>query len=228
MREARILTIAWDASTGIFDDSILREYLTEREILVSEPHFFVHAGQPYWTVYIETRPLQGSTAKSWQRKELSGDLNSESDRAYEKLLSELDENERARYQRILQWRREASRREGVPHYVLCTNRQALDLARRAPKSLQAIAEIRGFGHKKIQKHGKEILEVLHGRIPDTCSRKTDTVREMDRDHEMADVKDRTFPEEDKAQPDKPDREHSTGNSGINHISVIPEEQDADS
>ena len=41
--------------------------------------------------------------------------------AFLRLLSELDEVQRARYDRLLQWRRETSRKDGVPPYVLFTN-----------------------------------------------------------------------------------------------------------
>lgn len=49
--------------------------------------------------------------------------------------------------------------------MLCTNRQAMDLCRRAPRTLQALQAIKGFGAKRVAKHGKELLEVLHGRMP---------------------------------------------------------------
>ena len=60
MTETRIFTIGWDSAAGAFDDSALRAYLTEREVLRSEPQFFTHGGRPFWSVYLETRALVGA------------------------------------------------------------------------------------------------------------------------------------------------------------------------
>ena len=60
MTDVRILTIQMDPRTGLFDDGPLRAYLANREVLRSEPQFFVHEGHPCFAVYLETRPLQGA------------------------------------------------------------------------------------------------------------------------------------------------------------------------
>ena len=82
----------------------------------------------------------------------------------------LDETERARYDRLLVWRRETSRRDGVPPYVLLNNRQTLELARRAPRSLEGLGQVKGVGKKRVARHGVAILETLHGRCPVSPSR----------------------------------------------------------
>ncbi len=128
--EARILTIGWDSAAGVFDDSVLRGYLADREVLRAEPQFFVHGGKPYWTVYLETRVLQGAEARP-----AGADVRQEQRAAaLDAVLSELDEVQRARYQRLLEWRRTTAVREGVPPFVLCDNRQAVELARSAPRT----------------------------------------------------------------------------------------------
>ncbi|MSQ84727.1 MAG: hypothetical protein EXR77_17955 [Myxococcales bacterium] len=69
----------------------------------------------------------------------------------------------------------------MPPYVLCSNRQAFELARRAPASLQALGEIKGFGRKTVETHGAAILEVLHGAQPQRGSDRPDPVQKMDGD-----------------------------------------------
>ncbi len=44
--ESRILTIQWDPRTGMFDDSVLRNYLINRELVRCVPQFFEHKGLP--------------------------------------------------------------------------------------------------------------------------------------------------------------------------------------
>jgi len=221
--EARILTVGWDSAAGMFDDSVLRGYLADREVLRAEPQFFVHGGKPYWTVYLETRLLQGAEARpaDAERKQ------EERAAALKAVLSELDEAERARYERILQWRREAARVEGVPPFVLCNNRQAVDLARRAPKTLQALAGLKGFGPKRVKKHGSEILEVLHGRIPESGPRQPDPVRAVDGHGEVDAEPDGAVSETSPAEPDEPGGEHDPGDPGGSDDRGVPEGQDGD-
>lgn len=44
MVEIRVLTVALDPRTGLFDDGPVRGYLADREVLRFEPHFFTYQG----------------------------------------------------------------------------------------------------------------------------------------------------------------------------------------
>ncbi|MBM4345367.1 MAG: HRDC domain-containing protein [Deltaproteobacteria bacterium] len=146
MTELRILTLHLDPTTGLFDDRPLRGYLRDREVIRAKAQFFTHAGQPTWSVFLETRPLTGgrpsvdaapasSAGEPRAAADRSRDPQSPEREAFNRLLAEMDETERARYQRLTAWRRDAARREGVPHYVIATNAQLLDLTRRNPATL---------------------------------------------------------------------------------------------
>lgn len=58
------------------------------------------------------------------------------------------------------WRTERSKREGVPPYVICTNRQLAAMVKARPQSLTRLADIQGFGKAKPEKYGRDILEIL--------------------------------------------------------------------
>ena len=221
--ETRILTIGWDTASGMFDDSVLREYLAEREVLRSEPQFFVHGGQPYWTVFLETRLLQGVEARA------PDDTKKQEEKAaaLKELLTDLDEVQRARYQRLLHWRREAAVREGVPPYVVCDNRQAMDLARVAPATLQALGAIKGFGAKRLKKHGRDILEVLHGRIPEPGTGPADPVRALDGHDEVAADPHGPVPEASAPEPDDATGERRSGDPGGGDGGGVPAGPDGD-
>jgi len=221
--EARILTIGWDSAAGMFDDSVLRRYLADREVLRAEPQFFVHRGKPYWTVYLETTLLQGAEART------AGADGRQEQRAaaLDAVLSELDEVQRARYQRLLQWRRETAALEGVPPFVLCDNRQAVELARSAPATMQALAAVKGFGPKRVKKHGRQILEVLHGRIPESDPRESDPLRAVAGRDEVDAERDGAVPEAGPAEPDEPGGEHDAGDPGRSDDRGLPEGPDGD-
>ncbi|HQP96784.1 MAG TPA: HRDC domain-containing protein, partial [Myxococcota bacterium] len=155
--EARILTIQWDTRTGMFDDSVLRNYLVNRELVRCVPQFFEHKGLPCWSLYIETNVIQGVVAS-----DLSAPERQAASAAVAAQMSEFDEIQKIRYERIVAWRAEAAMREGLKSYMICTNRDAMELARTAPATLAALGRVHGFGEKKLAKYGREILEILHG------------------------------------------------------------------
>ncbi|HOD00186.1 MAG TPA: HRDC domain-containing protein, partial [Myxococcota bacterium] len=172
--EARILTIQWDPRTGMFDDSVLRNYLINRELVRCVPQFFVHNALPCWSLYIETKVLQGV---------VSSDLSASSRQAaaagIAAQINEFDEIQKVRYERILSWRAEAAMREGLKSYMICTNRDAMELARTAPATLAALGRVHGFGEKKLAKYGREILEILHG--THKTSGNSNNIRKVDAD-----------------------------------------------
>ena len=68
MRELRVLTLHLDRQTGLFDDRPLRGYLGDREVLAAQPQFFVHDGRPCWSIFLDTRLLQGAAAPGARRE----------------------------------------------------------------------------------------------------------------------------------------------------------------
>jgi superfamily II DNA helicase RecQ len=58
------------------------------------------------------------------------------------------------------WRSERSKREGVPPYVICTNRQFAAMVKARPQSLATLAEIEGVGKAKLEKYGRDLLAIL--------------------------------------------------------------------
>lgn len=165
MKEVKFLCVPFDPETGVFDDEAVQMYLRGRDIVRSEPQFFEHDGRGYWSLYLETRQLRGGEIRGGAPSvpDTKKNLDSAEERAFRALLRELDEVERGRYQVLTDWRRGVARAEGVPPFVVLTNRQCLDIARTVPRSLGGLAEIHGVGKKRMAKHGRQILEVLHGR-----------------------------------------------------------------
>ena len=196
MRELRVLTLHMDRQTGLFDDRPLRGYLAQREVLAAQPQFFVHDGRPCWTIFLDTRLLQGAAERRAERR---GDRDAPADgrkavrearaegerAAFATLLAELDEAQRACYERLRSWRHEQAHRLGIPHYVILTNAQALELARRRPRTLAALAEVKGIGAKRVKRHGKAMLEVIHGEASQGRAERGGALRVVDGPDEVA-------------------------------------------
>jgi ATP-dependent DNA helicase RecQ len=58
------------------------------------------------------------------------------------------------------WRSERCKRDGLPPYIICTNRQLAMIVNTRPESFAKLAQIDGIGKAKVEKYGAEILAVL--------------------------------------------------------------------
>lgn len=61
------------------------------------------------------------------------------------------------FNRLRDWRNERARREGVPPYVLFTNRQLAEIAVKTPVHLNQLSMVEGVGKTKIDPVGFLIL-----------------------------------------------------------------------
>ncbi len=62
-------------------------------------------------------------------------------------------------------RRRLSQEQGVPAYVVFTDRTLIEMAERRPATLDAMAGIGGVGAKKLETYGRAFLEVILGEAP---------------------------------------------------------------
>jgi len=74
----------------------------------------------------------------------------------------LDEEGEAIYTRLADWRAERAAADGMPAYVIATNAMLHDLALMRPRTPGDLAEVSGFGGKRIDKYGGEVLAIING------------------------------------------------------------------
>jgi superfamily II DNA helicase RecQ len=135
----RIITIPFDPDKELFSDEDLCRFLLNKRVLALHPEFFQARDRPYWTVFIEYETV------------VSQD---------EPQADHLNEAQRLLLQRLKEWRKEKAGTEGVPVFIVATNKQLMEVVRRAPGNLEALRAIQGFGKKKIERHGKQIIEIV--------------------------------------------------------------------
>lgn len=136
----RILTIPYDPAVKGFDDEVLRQFVLNKAVTHYQAVFFQEGGDSYWSVFIEYDAL----VEKGSEKELEG----------------LDEPQRMLLEKLKAWRKERAQKEGVPVYIIGTNREMGAIVRKAPGSLEALKSIKGFGKGKIAKYGREILDIV--------------------------------------------------------------------
>lgn len=147
----KVFTLGFDDSTGAFDDSELRAFIedpdTPREVIDVSEHFFSHGRRPTWALLVSYRdvPRPGTSQRQTPRKDYRADL---------------DEPAKELFDELRGWRAKACKRDGLPPYLICTNRQMADVARSRPDSPAKLHEINGLGDAKVSRWGEEILAVV--------------------------------------------------------------------
>jgi ATP-dependent DNA helicase RecQ len=66
----------------------------------------------------------------------------------------------ALYKYLREWRRNKSKYLGMAAFIIMHDTTLEDLCRKRPNSLSGIREVSGFGERKTELYGREILEVL--------------------------------------------------------------------
>ncbi len=137
----KIITIPFDDEKEIFLEDSLNQFCLNKKILSRRIEFFNLNGKAYWTVFIEY-----DTVLEPLRDNIDG----------------LNEADQMLYNRFRQWRQEKAKEQGVPVFIIATNKILQSLTVKKPATFESLKEIKGFGRKKIEKYGKEILDIIKG------------------------------------------------------------------
>ena len=73
---------------------------------------------------------------------------------------DLDAGGRSLFEMLREWRLETSRVEGVPPYVVASDRSLRDMALLRPRDRDALLECHGIGPHKADRYGDAILAIL--------------------------------------------------------------------
>jgi superfamily II DNA helicase RecQ len=136
----RIITGPFDSERGVFPDNELNTFLLDKKVMSYRVEFFIHDSSPYWSVFIQYEEID--------------------DKSVEKLTQSLDERQKLLFERLKTWRKEKGKELGMPAYIIFSNGQLVELAKRLPQTYEAMKSINGIGDKKVKSFGKEVLDIL--------------------------------------------------------------------
>jgi len=139
--ETTIFTIPFDPETECFDDANFKAFLVNKRIKSMRPEFFQHGAKVYWTCFVQYEPVL---------EDLRPALSTPG----------LNEPQRMLFNKLRIWRKEKADKAGIPVFIIATNKELLEVVRKAPQSFEALRQIRGFGKKKLERHGKEIIGLV--------------------------------------------------------------------
>ena len=75
--------------------------------------------------------------------------------------STLNGEERNRYEALRIWRADTAAKDNFPNYIVASNLQLGVIAKLNPSSKEELYNLKGFGEKKANKYGDEIIAVLN-------------------------------------------------------------------
>ena len=156
--KVKVFTLPWRPDGGGFDDGDLVSFLAERTAIGVSEHFFVHEKTPVLVLVVTYRGRDAGPRPS---------RNDARQRAADP-AAELTPDERRRYEALRSWRNQHARKTGRPPYVVFTNRQAADIARKAPATRAELGEVQGIGASRVEDFGDQVLALL-GSLADTTS-----------------------------------------------------------
>ncbi len=64
------------------------------------------------------------------------------------------------YAILRDWRNEKAGLDGLPPYMIAHNDSLMTMAKTNPRNLEELIQIKGFGEKRAQKYGDELLQIL--------------------------------------------------------------------
>lgn len=170
----KLFTLRYSESLGGFDERPLDEFARDKELLAFREHFFAVNEVPHlvcivtWQACaIPTSKAERSTVCASEEDRTApvrGDVVQKRARKADPLEA-LDEPQRVLFQTLRVWRAQKARVEGVPPYVVFTNRELVAIIQRLPDSSNALGNLPGIGKGKVGRYGDELLSLLPNAKP---------------------------------------------------------------
>lgn len=154
----RLLTLRYAPCLCGFDERPLADFVRDKEVISIREHFFSVHDVPHLACLVA---YEGATAPAVQPTVATPE-GGRPWRGSSAAIAELSAADRSLYDALREWRSARARQEGVPPYVLFTNRELLALVRFKPRTPNAMQAIDGIGAAKVQRHGAGVLAILHG------------------------------------------------------------------
>ncbi len=151
----KIFTIRFDELKDCFDDTELRDFIKNKEVLSLREHFFQRHEIPYLTVMVNYNLLNVTQIEPEKKK----------DESWRELLQ--NPEDMAMYNALRDWRNETSRRKGIAPYIICTNKQLAEIISKKVQNKNQLSQIEGIGKAKVADFGDDIVSVMTEYKPKT-------------------------------------------------------------
>ena len=140
----KLLTLRFAPSLGGFDDRPLADFVRNKEVLAVREHFFTVHDLPHLAclvTYQETMATPAEAAPTGKQ--------SRSEQWREQLAA-LSAEDQLLLGNLREWRADRARKDGVPSYVILTNRELFAVVRTRPATPNALLALEGIGPGKVE------------------------------------------------------------------------------
>jgi superfamily II DNA helicase RecQ len=134
-----IITIPFNAVTKSFHADELSRFCINKKIINKEIEFFQDEKNLYWTVFIEYETILEHTVNEPKGLTQAGKLC---------------------YERLREWRKQTAEKQGIPPFVIAKNSHLVEIINKEIKTMEGLKQIKGFGKKKVEKYGKDIIDLV--------------------------------------------------------------------
>jgi superfamily II DNA helicase RecQ len=140
--KVKVFTIRTDPNDLTKDEQLLNDFL-ENVVLKKSSTQFVEEEKSHWSVLIH-----------YEEHEHSPRLDRKS-------FEDLTPKDQQLYIYLKQWRSEKSEKLRLKNFMICHNSELLDIALYKPSNRDELKQIKGFGERKADKYGDDILAILN-------------------------------------------------------------------
>ncbi len=163
--KAKVFTLRFDTTSRTIDDTAFQGFIEDRELLSLSDHIVEFDREPMMVLCVTYRDVMepvNRTPPFVSRKSNPRDR--------------LDDTEKALFDVLRLWRNKRAEAAGGPAYIVFTNEQLAEVARRRPQGLVDLSKIPGIGEARLGQFGAEVLELVRD-----FSQKDDSLTGTDRD-----------------------------------------------
>lgn len=136
--QVRIFTFPFDEKQAGFSSLAWDNWADKVGLISHQVHFFQQNGKAYWTILACYQPQEKARPD----------------------LPKLTAAQTAAWHELKNWRKAKAELEGLPGYLIATNKQFEEIVLQGIQTLQALKNIKGYGPKKVEKYGKDILAII--------------------------------------------------------------------
>lgn len=149
---------------GIFDDTEIHTFTTERQVLNYHKDFFIHENAPVLSVFVEYRnkKLEHPTKQFFKERNAERRGTTTTRKSDESTNKEpLTPNQEMLYETLRKWRNQRAIQDGRQPINVLLNAHLEDIVRLMPRSTAGLQKVSGIGPGKAGKYGPFILSILH-------------------------------------------------------------------
>jgi superfamily II DNA helicase RecQ len=165
----KLFTFRYSATLGGFDDSVLSDFVRDKEIVAFREHFYAVNEVPHVTCVLTfqdavvPREVLEAAREIPRREQPDRPPSNRYERTDRPdVTAGLSEPERVLFNTLRTWRSKKAHDEGVAHFLVFTNRQLLEIVRKRPDSPTAMGNLHGIGPGKVQRYAAEVLHIVQG------------------------------------------------------------------